>query len=155
MTGAPRAATLAGENHSGGVKVATRERELEELFKAGWTTDLFAQFWAAPDLTYIPSIITDDVVGYWPGGRTVRGKTEYMQALEDLLTLLPDLRLEVPEHTMSGNGEFGFSRWVMHATGANGPFEMNGMDRTRVRDGLVCENYVFFDSSEFQQLAGT
>ena len=43
----------------------------------------------------------------------------------------------------------------MHATGANGPFEMNGMDRTRVHDGLVCENYVFFDSSEFQQLVGT
>jgi ketosteroid isomerase-like protein len=106
-------------------------------------------------LTYIPSIITDDVVGYWPGGRTVRGKAEYVQALEDLLTLLPDLRLEVPEHTMSANGEFGFSRWVMHATGANGRFEMNGMDRTRVRDGLVCENYVFFDSSEFQQLVGT
>jgi hypothetical protein len=55
---------------------------------------------------------------------------------------------------MSGNSEFGFSRWVMNATGAHGPFEMNGMDRTRVRDGLVCENYVFFDSSEFQQLAG-
>jgi hypothetical protein len=136
--------------------VETREREarLEELFAAGWTTELFAEFWAALDLTYIPSIITDDVVGYWPGGRTVRGKAEYMQALEDLLTLLPDLRLEVPEHTMSANGEFGFSRWVMHATGAHGPLEMNGMDRTRVRDRLVCENYVFFDSAEFQHLVG-
>jgi ketosteroid isomerase-like protein len=136
--------------------VETREREarLEELFAAGWTTELFAQFWAAPDLKYIPSIITDDVVGYWPGGRTVRGKAEYMQALEELLTLLPDLRLAVPEHTMSADGEFGFSRWVMHATGAHGPFEMNGMDRTRVRNGLVCENYVFFDSAEFQQLVG-
>jgi hypothetical protein len=99
--------------------VATREREarLEELFAAGWTTDLFAEFWAAPDLKYIPSIITDDVVGYWPGGRTVRGAEQYMQALEELLALLPDLRLEVPEHTMSADGEFGFSRWVMHATG--------------------------------------
>ena len=136
--------------------MVTREREarLEELFAAGWTTELFAEFWAAPDLKYIPSIITDDVVGYWPGGKTVRGKAEYMQALEDLLTLLPDLRLEVPEHTMSADGEFGFSRWVMHATGANGPFEMNGMDRTRARDGLVCENYVFFDSAEFQHLVG-
>jgi ketosteroid isomerase-like protein len=77
--------------------VETREREarLEELFAAGWTTELFAQFWAAPDLKYIPSIITDDVVGYWPGGRTVRGKAEYVQALEELLTLLPDLRLAV------------------------------------------------------------
>jgi ketosteroid isomerase-like protein len=98
--------------------IATPEREarLKELFAAGWTTEPFAEFWAAPDLKYIPSIITDDVVGYWPGGRTVRGKAEYMQALEDLLALLPDLRLEVPEHTMSADGEFGFSHWVMHAT---------------------------------------
>jgi ketosteroid isomerase-like protein len=142
--------------HPGGVEMATREREprLEELFAAGWTTDLFAEFWAAPDLKYIPSIITDDVVGYWPGGRTVRGAEQYMQALEELLTLVPDLRLEVPEHTMSGDGEFGFSRWVMHGTGARGPFELVGMDRTRVRDGLVCENYVFFDLAQFEELVG-
>jgi hypothetical protein len=69
-----------------------------------------------------------------------------VQALEELLALLPDLRLEVPEHTMSADGEFGFSRWVMHATGANGPFELDGMDRTRVRGGLVCENYIFFSA---------
>jgi ketosteroid isomerase-like protein len=136
--------------------MATREREarLEEMFEAGWTTDLFAEFWTAPDLKLIPSIITDDVVGYWPGGRTVRGKAEYMQALEDLLALLPDLWLDVKEHAMSEDSEFGFSRWVMRATGANGPFELAGMDRTRVRDGLVCENYVFFDLARFQQLVG-
>jgi ketosteroid isomerase-like protein len=136
--------------------MATREREarLEELFAAGWTTELFAEFWKAPDLKWVPSIITDDVVGYWPGGRSVRGKADYTQALEDLLAQLPDLWLDVKEHAMSADGEFGFSRWVMHATGANGPFELVGMDRTRVRDGLVCENYVFFDSSEFQQLVG-
>jgi hypothetical protein len=123
------------------VATAEREARLEELFAAGWTTELFAEFWPAPDLRYIPSIIIDDVVGYWPGGRTVRGKAEYMQALEELLALLPDVRLEVPEHTMSADGEFGFSRWVMQATGANGPFELVGMDRTRVRDGLVCEKF--------------
>jgi hypothetical protein len=136
--------------------VATREREarLEELLGAGWTTDLFAEFWTAPDLNRVQSIITDDVVGYWPGGRTVRGRAEYMQALEDLLALLPDLWLDVKEHAISEDGEFGFSRWVMRATGANGPFELAGMDRTRVRDGLVCENYVFFDLAQFQQLVG-
>jgi ketosteroid isomerase-like protein len=92
--------------------VQSREREarLKELFAAGWTTELFAEFWAATDLNWIPSIITDDVVGYWPGGRTVHGRAAYMQALEELLALLPDLRLEVPEHTMSAEGEFGFSR---------------------------------------------
>jgi ketosteroid isomerase-like protein len=136
--------------------VATRERDarLEELFTAGWTTQLFAEFWKNPDLKWIPSIITDDVVGYWPGRRIVRGKAEYMHALEELLALLPDLWLDVKEHTMSVDGEFGFSRWVMHASGANGPFELVGMDRTRVRDGLVCENYVFFDLGKFQQFVG-
>jgi hypothetical protein len=131
-----------------------RQARLEELFAAGWTTDLFAEFWAAPDLKYIPSIITDDIVGYWPGGKTVRGATDYMQALRDLLTLLPDLHLEVPEHTMSADCEFGFSRWVMHATGVNGPFELPGMDRTRIRGGLVCENYIFFDVVQFQAYVG-
>jgi hypothetical protein len=77
-----------------------------------------------------------------------------VQALEELLALLPDLRLEVPEHTMSPDGEFGFSRWVMHATGAKGPFELVGMDRTRVRDGRVCENYVVFDLGQFQERVG-
>jgi ketosteroid isomerase-like protein len=136
--------------------VATREREarLDELFAAGWTTELFAEFWTAPDLKRIPSIITEDVIGYWPGGRTVRGQAEYMGALEELLALLPDLWLDVREHAMSADGEFGFSRWVMNATGANGPFELVGMDRTRVRDGLVCENYVFFDMAQFQELVG-
>jgi hypothetical protein len=32
--------------------------------------------------------------------------------------------------------------------------ELVGMDRTRVRDGLVCENDVFFDLAQFQQLVG-
>jgi hypothetical protein len=140
----------------GGSEVVTQEREtrLAELTAAGWTTELFAEFWRAPDLKWFPSIITDDVVGYWPGGRTVRGKAEYMRALEELLGLVPDVRLEVPEHAMSADGEFGFSRWVMHGTGSNGPFELVGMDRTRVRDGLVCENYIFFDLAQFQELVG-
>jgi ketosteroid isomerase-like protein len=136
------------------VAAIERETQLRELFAAGWTTELFAEFWKAPDLTYIPSIITDDVVGYWPGGRTVRGRDQYIKALEDLLALIPDLRLDVKEDTMSADGEFGFTRWVMHATGANGPFELDGMDRTRVRDGLVCENYVFFDSAQFESVVG-
>jgi hypothetical protein len=136
--------------------VATREREarLEELFAAGWTTDLFAEFWAAPDLKYIPTIITDDVVRLLARREDRPRQGGVHAGTGGPAHIAPDLRLEVPEHTMSANGEFGFSRWVMHATGANGPFELDGMDRTRVRDGLVCENYVFFDLAQFQQLVG-
>lgn len=130
-----------------------RKEHLDDLFATHtWTTALFADFWAEPDLSYVPRIITDDVIGIWPGGQVVRGRADYLAALTGLLTALPDLRLEVQEEAM--NGEFGFSRWVMHATGKHGPFEMTGMDRTRIRDGLVCENYIFFDNTEFQALAG-
>jgi hypothetical protein len=77
-----------------------------------------------------------------------------VQALEELLKLLPDVHLEMPEHTMSEDGEFGFWRWIMRATGPTGPFELVGMDRTRVRDALGCENYIFYDPIRFQTLAG-
>jgi ketosteroid isomerase-like protein len=145
------------EAHEVASEVATTKRDarLAELMVAGWTTEWFVEFWSAPDLKWVPPIITDDVVGYWPGGRTVRGKAEYVQALAELLAVVPNVRLEVQEHAMSHDGQFGFSRWVMHATGSNGPFELVGMDRTRVRDGRVCENYVFFDPTEFRQRVGT
>ena len=42
----------------------------------------------------------------------------------------------------------------LHATGANHPFELVGMDRTRLRHGRVCENYVVFDLAQFQELVG-
>src|SRR5262249_25957228 len=119
-----------------------------------WTTRLSAEFWNAPDLRYIASIVTDDVVGYWPGGRVVRGREEYVEALEEFLALLPDLRLDVKEHTMRADGEFGFTRWVMRAAGADGDFELDGMERARVRDGLVCENYVFFDTAQLRRSVG-
>ena len=130
---------------------SSRKAHLDDLFAPRvWTPELFADFWSAPDVDYVPQIITDDVVGIWPGELIVRGAGPYVEVLRDLLAQLPDLRLEVHESAM--NGEFGFSRWTMHATGKRGPFEMAGMDRTRVRDGLVCENYIFFDTALFAKL---
>lgn len=66
-----------------------REARLQDLTAGGWTTEFFVEFWAEPDLKWVSSIVTDDVVGYWPGGKTVLGKAEYMQALEELLALSP------------------------------------------------------------------
>jgi hypothetical protein len=66
--------------------------------------------------------------------------------------LLPDLRLEVAEH--ADNGEHIFVRWIMRATGRHGAFEMGGVDRIKVRDGLVAENRIFFDTRRFEQLSG-
>ena len=62
------------------------------------------------------------------------------------------MRLEVAEYAT--NGEFHFIRWIARATGAKGPVEMSGIDRIRVQNGLVTENYVVFDTARFAVLIG-
>lgn len=124
----------------------------ETVTVSGWTPERFARYWAAPDPEPLHTFVTEDVVGHWPGGRTVCGVEAYVGALWKLMELLPDIRLEVPAGAM--NGRYGFVRWVMWGTGKNGPFRMNGADCITTRDGLVCENYINFDSDEFRQLSG-
>ena len=117
-----------------------------------WSVEGFAAFWAAPKIEHVPAVLTEDVVGIWPGAEPVRGREAYTKVLADLLNLLPDLHMEVAEHAT--NGEFTFVRWVMRATGANGPFELSGIDRIRLRDRLVCENVVRLDRGELEQRSG-
>ena len=117
-----------------------------------WSVGGFAAFWANPTPEHVPPLLTEDVVGVWPGAEPVRGRDAYTQVLADLLELMPDLRLEVAEHAT--NGDVAFVRWIMHATGAHGPFEMSGVDRIRLRDGLVCENVIRLDRREFEERSG-
>jgi hypothetical protein len=117
------------------------------------TVEMFAGFWANPDASVIPGALAEDVVGHFPGEpRPVRGPAAYTAWVARVLELLPDLRLEVAEH--AANGEFTFIRWIARARGANGTFEFSGMDRIRVRDGLVKENIVVFDTALFEKLVG-
>jgi hypothetical protein len=120
--------------------------------RPAWSVKAFANFWAKPDPKLIPGFLTPDVVGHWPGEEPVRGVEAYTQALAGVIALLPDIRLEIAEHAV--NGEFVFIRWIMRATGRKGPFQFTGIDRVRVRDGLVAENIIRFDRAHLQQLAG-
>ena len=117
-----------------------------------WSVDGSAAFSANPRPEHVPPLLTEDVVGIWPGEEPVRGRDAYTQVLADLLQRLPDLRLEVAEHAT--NGDVTFVRWIMHATGAHGPFELSGVDRIRLRDGLVCENVIRLDRRELEERSG-
>jgi hypothetical protein len=133
---------------------SARDARIRTLTAQGWSPELFAEFWAAPDPKYLAPMCAPDIVGHWPGAdEPVRGASAYIGALIDLLALLPDVRLEVPAHAV--NGDTGFVRWVMHATGANGPFQLDGVDCVRTRDGLVVENHINFDGARFRALVGT
>ena len=45
-----------------------------------FSAELFAAFWAAPDLSRGLNILADDIIGYWPGDpEPVRGIEAYTQ----------------------------------------------------------------------------
>lgn len=119
----------------------------------GWSVGVFERFWANPDVSLVAPALTEDVVGWWAGlDGPVRGPDDYVACIAALVEAFPGMRLEAAEHAQSG--EFTFIRWVMHATGANGPFEFSGIDRVRVRDGKVSENVIVLDTAAFEARAG-
>src|SRR4051812_37038659 len=119
----------------------------------GFSVETFARFWADPDPALVPAAVTTDVVGYWPGAaEPARGPAEYTRRIAEVLDLLPDLHLEVAEH--AENGPFVFVRWIARATGRDGEIEFSGIDRIRLRDGLVAENVIVFDTGRLTELVG-
>ena len=122
----------------------------------GWSIESWRTFWANPRveraLARVPTVVTDDVVGVWPHAtRPVRGKQEYTQRIVALLSLVPDLHLDLMEHAT--NGEFVFLRWSGGGTGPDGAFRAIGVDRVRLRDDLVAENLIISDHPIFAVLA--
>ena len=121
-----------------------------------WSVDGWVGFWGNPSaevaLRRIPTVVTPDVEAVRPRipGR-VRGHAEYARRIVDLLTVVPDLRLDLGEHAT--NGEFVFIRWIARGTGPDGPFEGIGTDRFRLRDGLVAESLIMSDLAIFGALA--
>jgi ketosteroid isomerase-like protein len=121
--------------------------------RTGWTVGAFRRFWASPDAARVENALTEDVVGHWPGhDEPVRGKDDYTRCIAALVEAFPGMHLEVVEHAQVN--DITFVNWVMHATGKSGPFELTGIDRVRVRDGLVAENLIVFDTAAFERRSG-
>jgi SnoaL-like domain len=115
-----------------------------------FSAQLWAAFWAAPNLSRGMNILADDIVGYWPGDpEPVRGLEAYTGKIAELLVAAPDLRLElVDSATVPGAAEgeqLVFLHYIGHGTGPDGPFEIRGLDRVRTRDGMVVENVIRYE----------
>jgi hypothetical protein len=115
-----------------------------------FSADLWAAFWAAPDESRIGDVLAEDIVGYWQGDPTpVRGLAAYTAKIVDLITEVPDLRLElVDSATADGHApgaELVFLHYTGRGTGPDGPIAIRGIDRVRTRDGMVVENVIRYD----------
>jgi SnoaL-like domain len=115
-----------------------------------FSPEVWAAFWAAPNMSHGVDILADDIIGYWPGdNEPVRGFEAYTQKIADLLAVAPDLKLELIDSATAAGPAAGeeliFLHYVGHATGPNGPIEIRGLDRVRTRDGVVVENVIRYD----------
>jgi SnoaL-like domain len=115
-----------------------------------FSAQLWAAFWAAPDMSRGMDILADDIVGYWPGDpEPAQGVEAYTEKIADLLAAAPDLRLElIDSATVPGTAEgeqLIFLHYVGRGTGPQGPFEIRGLDRVRTRNGMVVENVIRYE----------
>lgn len=121
--------------------------------KPTFSAEMWAAFWAAPDVSLIGDILADDIVGYWQGDpKPVRGRDAYVGKIAELVSAAPDLQLElVDSATVAGSApgeELVFLHYVGRGTGPDGPFAIRGLDRVRSRDGMVVENVIRYDEVE-------
>lgn len=131
------------------------EQRTPSAGRAVWSVERFERFWSDPRplLALVPAGLTDDIVAYFAGREEpVRGKQPYTDCIVALVEALPGIYITVGEHASSG--EFTFVRWIMHATGENGPFELTGVNLVGTRDGLVAENLIVFDTAAFEERSG-
>jgi hypothetical protein len=117
---------------------ATTPDSAAPLFSA----QMWAAFWAAPDLSRGMNILAEDIVGYWPGDpEPVQGVEAYAGKIAELLEL-------VDSATVPGaaDGEqLIFLHYIGRGTGPEGPFEIRGLDRVRTRNGVVVENVIRYE----------
>jgi hypothetical protein len=122
------------------------ETQIQPKFSA----QVWAAFWAAPDMSQGSDVLADDIVGYWHGDPTpVRGRDSYVAKIADLITEAPDLTLTLLDSaTVDGPSpgeQLVYLHYVGRGTGPDGPFAIRGLDRVRARDGVVIENVIRYD----------
>jgi hypothetical protein len=84
----------------------------------------------------------------WPGlAEPIRGAEAWTQRVAGMVERFPDLRLEVTGH--ASRDDLVFISWRAHATAAGTAIEWQGIDRMRLRDGVVAESLVVFDTGPF------
>jgi SnoaL-like protein len=118
-----------------------------------FSAEVWAAFWAAPDMSRVGDVLAEDIVGYWQGEpEPVRGRDTYVGKIAELITAAPDLALRlVDSATVDGDApgeQLVYLHYVGRGTGPEGPFAIRGIDRVCCRDGIVVENVIRYDQVE-------
>lgn len=104
----------------------------------------WAAFWAAPDPAEIDSLSGVDIEMKWPGqDQPIRGLEAWRERVTGMLQRFPDLTLTVT--SSAGEGDVVFISWRADTTIDGHARSWEGIDRMRMRDGVVADSLVVFD----------
>ncbi|MBB4698031.1 nuclear transport factor 2 family protein [Paractinoplanes abujensis] len=108
--------------------------------------DRWAAFWAAPDPARVGDLAATDIELRYPGlPEPLRGVEAWRARVASIVQRFPDVRLTVTAHATAD--DLCFVSWRGTATAAGNPITWEGIDRMRLRDGLVVDSLVAFDTA--------
>ena len=114
--------------------------------------DRWAAFWNAPNPARVGELAAADIELRYPGlPEPLRGVEAWREQVASIVRRFPDVRLSVTADAV--NGDVCFVSWRGTATSGGRPITWEGIDRMRLRDGLVVDSMVAFDTAGFRPAA--
>jgi SnoaL-like protein len=108
--------------------------------------DQWAAAWDSPTPDKVRSLTDPDIVLTYPGlPEPIRGVDAWAARVAGMLERFPDLRLEITDHAQ--RDDMVFISWRGHATVGGVSIEWEGIDRMRMRNGVVVKSLVAFDTA--------
>ena len=109
----------------------------------------WAAFWEAPDPARVDELAAPDIELRFPGlPEPLHGVEAWRERVASMVERFPDLRLTVTAHAAAG--DLCFVSWHGTATASGRPVMWDGIDRMRLRDGLVVDSLVAFDTARLR-----
>lgn len=108
--------------------------------------DRWATAWGSPTPEKIRTLTDSEIVLTWPGlPEPIRGADAWVARVAGTLDRFPDLRLEVTDYAQ--RDDLLFISWRARATVGGVETEWQGIDRMRMRNDVVVESLVAFDTA--------
>ena len=115
----------------------------------GEFVEKFEWAWQDPAARFVELFHPDGTL-YQQGMERPLRRDEIPGHIATILTLLPDLRVEVKAWAV--NNDDVFIEWNNHATFGDRPISWDGASRFTLRDGLVTEEISYFDTLPLRAL---
>ena len=111
----------------------------------------FEEVWNQNKPETVTELLHPNVVGQMEG-RVVRSPEEFLQAREELLTALPDLRVEV--QAVISEGDEVAVRWAANATGPSGAVSFRGVSWVVFENGRIVKGWDAWNQGLLMQQLG-